>query len=412
MHNAAPHWQQLLLLLFHEPDVLHRCSNSPGENCSVRSSTCACCKFQSQLPLRPYSVASIRKHRDEKQNGMSRKLLAGMRGEVSISHHLTHAFESTRCLVLGGGGFIGINLSNALAHAGAHVHAYGRSITIPGALSPSIRWSAADFSDRQNLAAAIETADYVFHLASSSTPANANVDPIADVKTNLIATLGMLELFRNWPARRLIFVSSGGTVYGPSDETPIPETAPTNPISAHGIHKVAIEKYLALYRHLYGLDYIVLRVSNPYGPMQLARKNQGVIAAFIQRALANEPIEIWGNGESIRDFIYVDDVVAALMSAALHKGTSRLFNVGSGVGMSVNSIVDSLERALKRGQLRRIHHKSRLVDVSVNVLDIQLIEEEMGWSPRVSWDVGLPKTISWMRRFRSNFEAGAPQKSP
>src|SRR5215210_3221929 len=252
---------------------------------------------------------------------------------------LASAFASTRCLVLGGGGFLGINLSNALALAGAQVHAYGRSLSVPDSLLPSVRWTAADFADRQTLATAIESVDYVFHLVSSSTPSSANADPIADVNANLVATLGLLEICRVRPIKRLVFVSSGGTVYGVPQAVPIPETAPTDPVSAYGIHKIAIEKYLALYHRLYQLDYVVLRVANPYGPMQLARKNQGVIAAFLKHALGSEPIEIWGDGGVVRDFVYVDDVVRAMMMAAVHLSASRVFNVGSGAGMSLNDVL-------------------------------------------------------------------------
>lgn len=312
------------------------------------------------------------------------------------------SFASMRCLVLGGGGFIGINLSNALARCGAQVHAYGRSILVSGGLMPSVQWTTADIANRQGLAAAIETADYVFHLASSSTPSSANADPIADLTSNLIATLGVLEICRVRPVRRVIFVSSGGTIYGPTNKMPVPETSPTDPISAYGIHKLAAEKYLALYHHLYGLDYVVLRAANPYGPMQLARKNQGVVAAFIQRALSDEPIEIWGSGEIIRDFIYIDDLIRALLMAAVHSGPSRLFNVGSGVGIPINVIVDNIEQMLNRGPLRRIHRSSRAADVPVNVLDIRRICDEMNWTPKVQWINGLSKTIAWMIRYHGS----------
>jgi UDP-glucose 4-epimerase len=260
---------------------------------------------------------------------------------------------------------------------------------------PGVRWTAADFADRQTLAAAIETADFIFHLASSSTPSSANADPIADVNANLIGTLGLLEICRVRPVRRIIFISSGGTVYGVTTVTPVLETTPTDPITAYGIHKVAIEKYLALYRHLYGLDYVVLRVANPYGPMQLSRKNQGVVASFIQRALAAEPVEIWGSGEVVRDFVYIDDVVRALLMAAVHDGPSRLFNVGSGQGMSINAIANDIEHVLGRGPLQRIHRPARAADVPVNVLDISRIQKEMNWVPRVEWLDGLRATIAW-----------------
>jgi UDP-glucose 4-epimerase len=318
---------------------------------------------------------------------------------------LAAAFASARCLVLGGGGFIGTNLSNALAGFGAQVHAYGRRLAWPGSLAPGVRWTAADFADQTSLAAAVENSDFIFHLASSSTPASANADPIADVADNLITTLHFLEICRARPVRRVVFVSSGGTVYGTTSQNPIPETATTDPISAYAVHKLTIEKYFALYRHLCGLDYLILRVANPYGPMQIARKNQGVVAALMKRALAGEPIEIWGSGEVVRDFVYVDDVVRALLLAALHSGPSRLFNVGSGAGVSINKVIDDVERLAGQGPLRRVHMPSRAVDVPVNVLDISRIRDEVGWAPEVEWLDGLRRTMTWMQEsgaFRSD----------
>jgi UDP-glucose 4-epimerase len=317
---------------------------------------------------------------------------------VKPLHNLRTALAGSRCLVLGGGGFIGANLSNALAEIGAHVHAYGRRLTYSSSLAPGIRWSSADFRDRPTLAAAMETADFIFHLASASTPTSANADPVADVSDNVITTLHLLEICRRQRSGRIIFISSGGTVYGVSSKIPIPETAPTNPISAYGIQKLAVEKYLALYNHLYGLDYRVLRVANPFGPLQLASKNQGLVAALMRRALKNEPIEIWGSGEVVRDFIYIDDVVRAVMMAAVHEGPSRLFNVGSGVGKTVNSVIDDVERAVNQRRLQRIYLESRSVDVPVNVLDIRLIVSEVGWVPEVTWTDGLRKTLEWMER--------------
>jgi UDP-glucose 4-epimerase len=307
------------------------------------------------------------------------------------------AFASARCLVLGGGGFIGTNLSNALAAFGAHVHAYGRRLASPGSLVPSVRWTTADLLDQTSLTAAVEAADFIFHLASSSTPASANADPVADVAHNLITTLHFLEICRTRPVRRIVFVSSGGTIYGATSQNPIPETATTDPISAYAIHKLTVEKYFALYRHLYGLDYLILRVANPYGPVQIARKNQGVVAALMKRALAGDPIEIWGSGEVVRDFIYIDDVVRALLMATIHPGPSRLFNVGSGAGVSINTVIGDVERVAGRGPLRRVYMPSRAVDVPVNVLDISRIRDEIGWTPEIEWLDGLRRTMNWMR---------------
>ncbi|MEA2905395.1 MAG: UDP-glucose 4-epimerase [Alphaproteobacteria bacterium] len=316
--------------------------------------------------------------------------------------NLRKSFSEARCLVIGGGGFIGINLSNALARAGAQVDAYGRRLSIRDSLISGVRWTSADFADRAKLAEAVEHADFVFHLVSSSTPSSANADPAADVMDNLVTTLHLLDICRVQSFGRLVFISSGGTVYGIPSMIPVPETAPTDPISAHGVQKLAVEKYLALYRHLYDLDYLVLRVANPYGPMQIARKSQGVVAALMMRALADEPVEIWGSGDVVRDFIHVQDVVRAILMASLHPGPSRLFNLGSGMGTSIKTVIDDIERVVGRGPLKRIHLPARAVDVPSNVLDIRRIREEVGWQPEIEWMDGLRKTMEWTMNAKEN----------
>ncbi len=208
-------------------------------------------------------------------------------------------------------------------------------------------------------------------------------------------TLVLLELSKQLPSRRVIFVSSGGTVYGIPKTTPIDEASPTNPTSIYAIHKLAIERYLAHYHDQHGLDYLTLRVSNPYGPLQIPRNNQGVVAAHVRNALASRPLQIWGTGEVIRDFIHVDDVVDALLLAAVYAGPHRVFNVGSGVGRSISSIVDDIEHVLGT-TVERQYMSARPVDVPVNVLDIQRIRTEFGWEPAVPWLHGLRTTIDWM----------------
>jgi UDP-glucose 4-epimerase len=197
--------------------------------------------------------------------------------------------------------------------------------------------------------------------------------------------------------RRLVFVSSGGTVYGVPAAVPIPETAPTEPISAYGLQKLAIERYLALFRRKHGLDSVVLRVSNPYGPLQRARRSQGVIAAFLEAGLRGEALEIWGDGTVTRDFVFIDEVVEAMLLAAVHSGGSRVFNVGSGQGLDINTVADDVEKVLGRGRLERIHHAARPADVPVNILDVSRIRDEMGWQPRTSWIDGLARTAAWMK---------------
>jgi UDP-glucose 4-epimerase len=304
--------------------------------------------------------------------------------------------SSMRCVVFGGGGFIGTNLCRALAGKVETLRAFGRRKSFPEALE-GIDWIPGDFKDSSALASAVAGCDVVFHLITSTTPTSANVDKIADLNSNVVSFLHLLEACRLQRVRRVVFVSSGGTVYGIPNRIPTTEDSPTNPITAYGISKLAIEKYLALYEHLYGLEYRVLRVSNPYGPFQTSIRNQGVIAAFLGRALAGKPIEMWGDGSIIRDYIYIDDVVEALQKAAVHEGQARVLNIGSGEGYTLRQLVTAIEKELGL-TVKILQYEGRPVDVPCSILDISSATAELGWYPRTSLTDGLEKTAGWMRK--------------
>jgi UDP-glucose 4-epimerase len=297
-------------------------------------------------------------------------------------------------IVLGGGGFLGVNLCRRLAASGTRLRAFGRRCLFPEALA-GIDWYQGDFSDPAALAAAIESYEVVFHLVHTTTPHSANLDMAADLE-NVASSIALLDISRNLGVKRIVFVSSGGVVYGRVQQIPTREDAPTEPITAHGISKLAIEKYLALYEHLHGLDYRVLRVGNPFGPFQVATKNQGIVAALIAHALAGEPTEIWGDGSVVRDYVFVDDVVDALEAAANDRSDTRLFNIGSGRGRSLREIIAAIETQL--GHKLAINWRSgRPIDVPTSVLSIERAQSMLDWKPKTVFELGLAQTIAWWR---------------
>ena len=302
-----------------------------------------------------------------------------------------------RCLVLGAGGFIGFNLCRALAAAGAHVHGFGRAPDF--AESPSTEaWTDAEFGDHVALARALSGVEVVFHLLGGSVPGEAERDPAGDLRTNAAASLELLSLCKAEGAQRLVFLSSGGTVYGPTSMLPIPEDHPTDPISVYGIHKLLVEKHLSLRAHRDGMHAMVLRAGNPYGPYQRPGRGQGLVANLILRRLSGQPIEIWGDGSTMRDYLHVDDLVRAMLAGALYEGPHRVMNVGSGIGRSVNEVVASVDEVLGLRGAEVRHLPNRPADVPRNVLDVSRIRAEMGWIPRVGWLEGLRQTADWLHR--------------
>lgn len=303
---------------------------------------------------------------------------------------------SSSVIVLGGGGFIGTNLCRRLAATGARVRAFGRRCLFPEELGGA-EWHQGDFTDGTALATAMQGFDTVVHLVSNTTPQGANLDMIGDVQKNLVPSLALFDLCRDLKVARVVFVSSGGTVYGAPRKIPTPETAPTEPITAYGISKLAVEKYLALHEHLYGLSYRVLRIANPFGPYQTAIKSQGIVAALVSRGLRGETIEIWGDGSVVRDFIFIDDVVDALVAAMRDEGSERVFNIASGEGRSVRDVIASVESVLGKPMPVRWQH-ARPVDVPVSTLAIARAARELGWKPRTRFEEGLSQTVAWWQR--------------
>lgn len=307
------------------------------------------------------------------------------------------ALRGSPCLVLGAGGFLGGHLCRELLRRGASVHGFGRRRSYPEALEGA-RWTTGEFSDRAALARAVDGAEHVFHLLGGTTPESSNKDPVADLEAGATASLHLLEICRAAGVRKVVFLSSGGTVYGIPASVPIREDAPTDPISAYGVSKLAVEKYLHLYRHLHGLDYAVLRVANPFGPWQNPDRRQGVVPALMQAVLDGRPPEIWGDGRVVRDYLYAADAAEAVADAAAYAGPHRVFNVGSGVGRSVLDLLRDIGGALGRGAGVAASHKpGRATDVPVNVLDTSLIRREMGWAPRTGWAEALGTTAAWLR---------------
>jgi UDP-glucose 4-epimerase len=239
----------------------------------------------------------------------------------------------------------------------------------------------------------------VFHLVHTTTPHSANLDKAKDLQENVVSSLALFDLARALGVKRIIFVSSGGTIYGASEQVPTPETAPSEPITAYGISKLAIEKYLAIYEHLYGFQYRILRVTNPFGPFQVPVKHQGVISMLISRAINNESVEIWGDGSVVRDYIFVDDIIDALEAAMGDQSSARIFNIGTGRGRSLFEVIGAVEDLL-HAKLEIDWKQGRPIDVPRSILAIDRARDILKWTPNTSFEKGLQSTLEWWKSSR------------
>jgi UDP-glucose 4-epimerase len=300
-------------------------------------------------------------------------------------------------VVFGGGGFIGSTIVDRLLEAGHTIRVFERPRVEPyRAFLPSehVEWTTGDLASVHDVEEALEGMDAVFHLVSTTLPKSSNDDPIYDVQSNMVSTLQMLNAMVAKGVKRIVFISSGGTVYGVPQYLPVDEKHPTEPVVSYGITKLAIEKYLKLYSDLYGVKHVILRVANPYGERQRLETAQGAVAAFLHKALSDKPIEVWGDGKVTRDYVYIGDVADAFVKAITYEGSQTVFNISSGQGLCLNELIDKVETVVGR-QVERIYKPGRPFDVPVSILCNELARRELDWFPRVSMAEGLAKTARW-----------------
>lgn len=301
------------------------------------------------------------------------------------------------CLI-GGNGFIGRALRRHLALRGAEVIIIGRSLNAETGPREQY-YSLTEYSFRQLEELLMDRPpEAVIDLAYTSVPGTSYDDPIRDFSENLYNVIRHLEFVQRTATRRFVYVSSGGTVYGESDGSPLKETAPNFPLSPYGVTKLACERYVYMYHRLHGLPGIVVRPSNIYGPGQLPFRGQGLIATAMGLARQGAPIHIFGDGTHVRDYLYIDDFCTALLQVTEQGAPGTLYNAGSGKGITINEIVESISEVVRRQgfDLAAIRQPARAFDVHANTLDTTALRTATGWQPATSLAEGLEETWNWM----------------
>jgi UDP-glucose 4-epimerase len=306
-----------------------------------------------------------------------------------------------RILVTGGAGFIASNIADAYISEGHQVVVVDNlSSGRKANLNPKVEFYKADITDTKKINRLFEKHkfDVVNHLAAQIDVRKSVADPVFDAQVNVIGTLNILENCQKNEVGKMIFSSSGGVIYGECQEGTNPdETSLARPMSPYGVTKLTIEYYLKYYQATYSLKYSVLRYGNVYGPRQDPFGEAGVVAIFCQGMLNNKDLFIFGDGEQVRDYVYVKDVVRANV-LALTKGDNEIFNIGTGIATSVNTLFAEL-KGINNYQKTAIYKPARTGELARSCLGIAKAKDKLGWVPENNIKDGLKKTSDWFREY-------------
>ena len=286
-----------------------------------------------------------------------------------------------KTLVLGADGFIGYHLTMGLLEAGHSVRAFsrmrdGKATNLPQERA-NLELFPGDFFNREDLDRALDGVDYVFHFVSTTNPAISAKDPLLDIRTNMRMSVELFQLCASHKVKRVIFPSTGGAIYGRDAERAFTEEDLTEPISPYAIGKLAIEGYQRFFKQVHDLDYLTLRISNPFGERQNVVGSQGVIPIFMNLIKQGLPLNVFGDGSTVRDYISVGDLTKAIVRSFDQPAKHRLYNLGSGTSLSINELIAVLENTMgKKAQIN--YHPARPADTRRVVLDVSRFESEFG----------------------------------
>ncbi len=312
------------------------------------------------------------------------------------------SLEKMNTIILGAAGFIGTNLALGLSKStNNNIVLVDRNQDklkrLQSLCEKNVSEQESHLKPGMDFTELLMGQDIVYQLVSSTVPATSNLRIPKEISDNVILMSELLEACVRCNVKKVIFLSSGGTVYGIKNRCPMKEENETYPINSYGTQKVMNEKLLYLYQYLYGLDYRIIRLANPFGPYQKPNGVQGVVAAFVYKALQRQEIIVYGDGSAIRDYIYIEDAVRAIINIADYEGEDKLFNVGSGKGTSIHQLLKIIKHILGV-ELKISYQPGRAMDVPVNFLDISKYEEKFGKMNSVSLENGIKRTVDFQRK--------------
>lgn len=300
---------------------------------------------------------------------------------------------SKKYIVIGGGGFIGSNLITMLVSHNEPVEVICIDRSVPAMQISGCKYVKINLALIDTLPSIIDSDSCVIHLAWNGVPNSQDNTPSIDLKQNLLTSISLFESCVKNNAKSIIFLSTGGGIYGKPDKVPIDEHHPTYPLSIYGIDKLAVENYLRLFTKGTTTKGVVLRVSNPYGRFQKPFTGQGVIATFLASALLDYPVTVWGDGTEIRDYIYIDDLTNVIYKACETEKDFTLANIGSGVGTSLNEIINLIQEVSKK-KLKIVYMSKTTAEMGKNILDCSYAERIFNWKARTTLANGILKMYS------------------
>jgi len=290
-----------------------------------------------------------------------------------------------RFVITGASGFLGSHLVANLENAD-----YKNVVLVNRSFSKNknnYKNVVGNFSDEVLMSNTIEKNDIIVHLACSSIPATSESDKERDFQENVIGTKKLLEVCGRKKIKKFVFISSGGTVYGNYGNKPVTEEIECRPINAHGKMKLAIEKYVCSCAEKYNFDYVIMRPGNLYGRVGDLGRKQGAIDVFMQKILNGQSIEIWGDGEIVRDYVYIDDAVDLLIKV-MEDSVQGVFNMGTGEDVSLKQIINLINKVSGK-QSQVVYGEKREIDVPFIVLNSDKALRELGWKPKVNLEEGI-----------------------
>lgn len=296
-------------------------------------------------------------------------------------------------LLIGGSGFIGKNLADKLSKEDSVIVA-DMVFNEMFVGNEKISFRPLNFVETVDFTPYLGGVDTVVHLICTVLPCDGTDNINNEIRENIFPTIDLLESMVRCGVKSILFISSGGTVYGEGKGKKQKESSLTQPICKYGAHKLMIEKYLHLYKIYHGINYKTIRLSNPYGSKLSTNAKQGAVSIIARNIIDNKPITVWGNGHNVRDYIHIHDAVSGIIAVDGYCGNNMVFNIGSGIGHSINEIIEIILKLLPNKNADIVYTPKRDCDVGESIMDISVIKRLTTWQPTIELEEGIKMFIS------------------